>query len=150
MLHHSISPSPTSQVIVAGKMVYCGKPSRGCQMCRQRRIKVRGLCLQLYYKLATLTLISAMRAGLHARSVRNQGESVLATKMILILCFVMRHKLPSGELERSAQAKGCNCRRHRSSHHRSSRVVRHHRRIRSQELPQRIARVPEAVRRTRS
>lgn len=26
-------------------MVYCGKPSRGCQMCRTRRIKVRYWCL---------------------------------------------------------------------------------------------------------
>lgn len=27
---------------VCGAMVYCGKPSRGCQMCRTRRIKVSG------------------------------------------------------------------------------------------------------------
>lgn len=83
-------------------MVYCGKPSRGCQMCRSRRIKVPMLHLfrsslltptiegTRVGKLTRIFTNSVMRPNPPVINVRNLGDSVRDIKMTLTLCFATK------------------------------------------------------------
>lgn len=83
-------------------MVYCGKPSRGCQMCRTRRIKVclfRIVCLytssQIFLLIASNC--SAMRPNQLVDSVRSLDDNVQGIKTILISSSGMKLKPPNEE-----------------------------------------------------
>lgn len=87
-------------------MVYTGKPSRGCGMCKSRRIKVSdenmfgdfSLSADIYTQRSAsfthliLTYDSAMKRDQHAGIVRSQGVNVRDTRMNLIWCSEMRTK----------------------------------------------------------
>lgn len=85
-------------------MVYCGKPSRGCQMCRTRRIKVRTLFLGkiIYRNFADYCLRSAMKLSQHVNNARNQDALVQDIKTTSTLSSAMRLKPLRGEPGRPA------------------------------------------------
>ena len=90
-------------------MVYTGKPSRGCGMCKSRRIKVSSnLAAFINYSTrmggvprqcpqALLALIlnchSAMRNAQHVATARSRGVTARDIRMSLIWYFEMRTKL---------------------------------------------------------
>jgi hypothetical protein len=63
-------------------MVYCGKPSKGCSNCRERKIRV---CLDYYSEpsLSTkhlLTVYSAIRKNPAAANARKDAKNAPATE----------------------------------------------------------------------
>jgi hypothetical protein len=80
-------------------MVYCGKPSRGCQMCRTRRIKVCSLFIAgLFYSTFTnCCLRSATRPSRHVYNAKNRDALVQDTRTTSTLSSGMRLKPPRGE-----------------------------------------------------
>jgi hypothetical protein len=92
-------------------MVYTGKPSRGCGMCKSRRIKVStqyyNVVAQSYKRapnpvgwshppnlcpVSLLTCRSVMKRDRHVATAENQGASVLDSKTNSIWCSGMRTK----------------------------------------------------------
>lgn len=87
------------RVAQAQPMVYCGKPSRGCQMCRTRRIKV-GCCrstITFAVKTPYSYLDSATRQNPRATSVQNLTASALVTGTNLTSSSAMRPRQPNAE-----------------------------------------------------
>lgn len=76
-------------------MVYCGKPSRGCQMCRTRRIKVRALSKQRPGRHAHV--YSAMRPSRHATSAPSRVGSARATRTSSTSSSATRRRPRRGE-----------------------------------------------------
>jgi hypothetical protein len=98
-------------------MVYTGKPSRGCGMCKSRRIKVSPVIRfspVLYtvqsvsrtndgsqaLPISILTYHSATRNGQHVATARNRGVTVQDIRMSLIWYSEMRTKLWLARRER--------------------------------------------------
>ena len=90
-------------------MVYCGKPSRGCQMCRTRRIKVsswvpramnmsNGTTSFPYSSIADRTPHpSAMKPNQHVCNARSLDDNVQDIKTTSTLSSAMKLKQQKGE-----------------------------------------------------
>ena len=100
------------------KMVYCGKPSRGCQMCRTRRIKVRQPYANASPAPQALALsrcppdvsCSAMRLSLLVFNARSLDANVQDIRMTSTLSFVTKPKPRRGGLAGQSTARRSNFR----------------------------------------
>ncbi len=92
-------------------MVYCGKPSLGCQMCKTRRIKVRAITFVTHPRSQTSLLLpsvlsshpslailtnnpSVTKADPPAPNAPNPDANVLATKTTSTSSSATRHSPP--------------------------------------------------------
>lgn len=82
-------------------MVYCGKPSKGCSSCRERKIRVSlGLCVfhqSVLPSTQRLTLtrsrFSAINKSLVAVSAKSASSNVLDTGIWWTSCSEMRARM---------------------------------------------------------